>query len=218
MTNNNDQGINLPAEIQVNSDTPFLLYSGDGGAVHVNVLIHAETIWLAQRQLADLFQTTSDNVGLHLKNIFAEGELIESATTEDFSVVQNEGGRSVRRSVKHYNLDAIIAVGYRVSSKRATQFRIWANKILKEYLKKGFVIDDDRLKQGKQVFGEDYFREMLERVRSIRTSERRIYQQITDIFAECSVDYDPKSEITQNFLQWCRTSSILRLLGKQLQK
>ena len=181
------------------AESPFLLYAGDDEKVHVRVLIHAEMLWLPQRQMAELFQTTPDNIGLHLKNIFAEGELTESATTEDFSVVQNEGGRTVRRTLKHYNLDAIIAVGYRVSSKRATQFRIWATHILNEYIRKGFVLDDDRLKQGKQVFGEDYFQELLERVRSIRASERRIYQQITDIFAECSVDYDPKSDITQNF-------------------
>lgn len=181
------------------AESSFLLYAGDDEKVHVRVLIHAEMLWLSQRQMAELFQTTPDNIGLHLKNIFAEGELTESATTEDFSVVQNEGGRTVRRTLKHYNLDAIIAVGYRVSSKRATQFRIWATQILNEYIRKGFVLDDDRLKQGKQVFGEDYFQELLERVRSIRASERRIYQQITDIFAECSVDYDPKSDITQNF-------------------
>ncbi len=180
-------------------ETPFLLYAGDDERVHVRVLIHAETIWLPQRLMAELFQTTPDNIGLHLKNIYAEGELDETATTEDFSVVQNEGGRAIRRKLRHYNLDAIIAVGYRVSSRRATQFRIWATNILKEYIKKGFVLDDDRLKQGKQVFGEDYFQELLERVRSIRASERRIYQQITDIFAECSEDYDPRSEVTQNF-------------------
>lgn len=181
------------------AESPFLLYASDDEKVHVRVLIHAETLWLPQRQMAELFQTTPDNVGLHLKNIYAEGELAESATAEDFSVVQNEGGRAVRRTLRHYSLDAIIAVGYRVSSKRATQFRIWATQILNEYIRKGFVLDDDRLKQGKQVFGEDYFLELLERVRSIRASERRIYQQITDIFAECSVDYDQKSDITQNF-------------------
>ena len=149
--------------------------------------------------MADLFQTTPDNIGLHIRNIYAEGELAEKATAEDFSVVQNEGSRAIRRTLKHYSLDAIIAVGYRVSSKRATQFRIWATQILKEYIRKGFVLNDERLKQGKQVFGEDYFRELLERVRSIRASERRIYQQITDIFAECSVDYDPRSDVTQTF-------------------
>ena len=185
--------------VSAGAESPFLLYVGDDEKVHVRVLIHAETLWLPQRLMAELFQTTPDNVGLHLKNIYAEGELAESATAEDFSVVQNEGGRAVRRTLRHYSLDAIIAVGYRVSSKRATQFRIWATQILNEYIRKGFVLDDERLKQGKQVFGEDYFLELLERVRSIRASERRIYQQITDIFAECSVDYDPKSDITQNF-------------------
>jgi len=181
------------------SDTPFLLYAGDNEKVHINVMLHDETIWLPQRLIAELFQTSTDNISLHLKNIFADEELGELATTEDFSVVQNEGGRPVRRKLKHYNLDVIIAVGYRVSSKRATQFRIWATQILKEYIKKGFVMDDERLKQAKQIFGEDYFQELLERVRSIRASERRIYQQITDIFAECSTDYNPKSDVTKTF-------------------
>ena len=185
--------------VTTGADSPFLLYAGDDEKIHIRVLIHAETLWLPQRQMAELFQTTPDNVGLHLRNIYAEGELAESATAEDFSVVQNEGGRAVRRTLRHFSLDAIIAIGYRVSSKRATQFRVWATQILNEYIRKGFVLDDDRLKQGKQVFGEDYFLELLERVRSIRASERRIYQQITDIFAECSVDYDPKSDITQTF-------------------
>ncbi|MDD5336785.1 MAG: virulence RhuM family protein [Rhodoferax sp.] len=188
-----------PIAVTEGTEAPFLLYAGDDEKVHVRVLIHAETLWVPQRLMAELFQTTPDNIGLHLRNIYAEGELAEKATAEDFSVVQNEGGRAVRRTLKHYSLDAIIAVGYRVSSKRATQFRIWATQILKEYIRKGFVLDDERLKQGKQVFGEDYYLELLERVRSIRASERRIYQQITDIFAECSVDYDPKSDITQNF-------------------
>lgn len=190
---------NQPITPTYGTEAPFLLYAGDDEKVHVRVLIHAETLWLPQRQMAELFQTTPDNIGLHLKNIYAEGELVEAATAEDFSVVQDEGGRAVRRTLKYYSLDAIIAVGYRVSSKRATQFRIWATQILKEYIRKGFVLDDERLKQGKQVFGEDYFLELLERVRSIRASERRIYQQITDIFAECSVDYDPQSDVTQTF-------------------
>ena len=188
-----------PITVTEGAEAPFLLYAGDDEKVHVRVLIHAETLWLRQRLMAELFQTTPDNIGLHLRNIYAEGELVETATAEDFSVVQNEGGRAVRRTLKHYSLDAIIAVGYRVSSKRATQFRIWATQILKEYIRKGFVLDDERLKQGKQVFGEDYFLELLERVRSIRASERRIYQQITDIFAECCVDYDPHSDVTQTF-------------------
>lgn len=199
MTDKDKPVVKQAITVSDGAESPFLLYAGDDEKVHVRVLIHAETLWLPQRQMAELFQTTPDNIGLHLKNIFAEGELEESATTEDFSVVQNEGERAVRRTLRHYSLDAIIAVGYRVSSRRATQFRIWATQILTEYIRKGFVLDDERLKQGKQVFGEDYFLELLERVRSIRASERRIYQQITDIFAECSVDYDPQSDVTQAF-------------------
>lgn len=183
----------------VHSEQPFVLYTNDDEKIRVKVLMREETIWLTQRSISELFQTSTDNVSVHLKNIYAEGELAEKSTTEDFSVVQKEGERDVRRVIKHYNLDAIIAVGYRVNSKRATQFRIWATNILKEFIKKGFVLDDDRLKQGEQVFGEDYFQELLERVRSIRASERRIYQQITDIFAECSIDYDPHSDTTKDF-------------------
>ncbi len=187
------------AETPILDGAPFLLYVGDNEKVHIHVLLHAETIWLTQRQMAKLFHTTSDNISLHLKNIYLEAELNEESTTEDFSAVQKEGERSVRRIIKNYNLDAIIAVGYRVSSRRATQFRMWATSVLREFIKKGFVLDDERLAQGERVFGKDYLRELLERVRSIRTSERRIWQQVTDIFAECSIDYNPKSEITQNF-------------------
>ncbi|MEG1269180.1 MAG: virulence RhuM family protein, partial [Oscillospiraceae bacterium] len=146
-----------------------------------------------------LFDCTADNISLHLKNIFASGELEEKATTEEISVVQKEGTRNVQRAPKFYNLDAIISVGYRVNSKKATNFRIWATRILNEYMTKGFALDDERLKQGKTAFGKDYFKELLERVRSIRASERRIWLQITDIFAECSIDYDKTAEITQEF-------------------
>jgi hypothetical protein len=191
--------ISPAALITDNAETPFLLYAGDDEKVHVKVLVHAETLWLPLVQLAELFGVQTPGISKHLKNIFESGELSREATISKMETVQTEGERSVRRSIDFYNLDAIIAVGYRVNSKRATQFRIWATQVLKEYIKKGFVLDDERLKQGKQVFGEDYFKELLERVRSIRASERRIYQQITDIFAECSVDYDPKSDITQNF-------------------
>jgi len=194
-----DNAKNQLAETSTMNEAPFLLYAGDDEKVHIRVLLHAETIWLTQRQMAELFHTTSDNISLHLKNIYLEAELNEKSTTEDFSAVQKEGERTIRRMIKHYNLDAIIAVGYRVSSRRATQFRMWATSILSEFIKKGFALDDERLAQGKRVFGKDYLRELLERVRSIRTSERRIWQQVTDIFAECSIDYDPKSEITQNF-------------------
>lgn len=183
----------MPNELQ------FVLYSIDKEDIKVKVAIKDETIWVTQRGMAELFDCSSDNISLHLKNIYQDGELQENATAEDFSVVQAEGNRQVSRIIKFYNLDAVISVGYRVNSRRATQFRIWATKILKEFIKKGFVLDDERLKQGESVFGKDYFRELLERVRSIRASERRIWQQITDIFAECSIDYDKNSPITQEF-------------------
>lgn len=183
----------MPNEIQ------FVLYNIDKEDVNVKVAIKDDTIWVTQRGMAELFDCSADNISLHLKNIYQDGELQESATAEDFSVVQNEGSRQVSRNLKFYNLDAIISVGYRVNSRRATQFRIWATNILREFIQKGFVLDDDRLKQGESVFGKDYFRELLERVRSIRASERRIWQQITDIFAECSIDYDKNSPVTQEF-------------------
>ena len=183
----------MPNELQ------FVLYNIDKEDIKVKVAIKDETIWVTQRGMAELFDCTSDNISLHLKNIYADGELSEISTTEDFSVVQSEGSRQVTRSIRFYNLDAIISVGYRVNSHRATQFRIWATSVLKEFIKKGFVLDDERLKQGERVFGKDYFRELLERVRSIRASERRIWQQITDIFAECSIDYDKNSPVTQEF-------------------
>ena len=181
------------------NELQFILYSIDQEDRKVKVAIKDESIWITQRGMAELFGCTSDNISLHLKNIYADGELSEISTTEDFSVVQSEGSRQVTRSVRFYNLDAIISVGYRVNSRRATQFRIWATSVLKEFIKKGFVLDDERLKQGERVFGKDYFRELLERVRSIRASERRIWQQITDIFAECSIDYDKNSPVTQEF-------------------
>ncbi len=183
----------MPNEIQ------FVLYNIDKEDVNVKVAIKDDTIWVTQRGMAELFDCSADNISLHLKNIYQDGELQESATAEDFSVVQIEGSRQVSRNLKFYNLDAIISVGYRVNSRRATQFRIWATNVLREFIQKGFVLDDDRLKQGESVFGKDYFRELLERVRSIRASERRIWQQITDIFAECSIDYDKNSPVTQEF-------------------
>lgn len=177
----------------------FLIYRSAEEDVSVDAFIKDETVWLTQKGMANLFDCSTDNISLHLKNIYAEGELSEAATTEDSSVVQTEGNRQVRRPAKFYNLDAIISVGYRVNSRRATHFRIWATGILKEYMTKGFVLDDERLKQGKDAFGKDYFRELLERVRSIRASERRIWQQVTDIFAECSIDYDRNSPVTKDF-------------------
>lgn len=181
------------------NEIQFLLYNTPDENIKVNVIVKDETLWLTQKAMAELFDCSTDNISLHLKNIYNDGELNEISTTEEFSVVQREGNRDVRRKTKFYNLDAIISVGYRVNSQKATQFRIWATQILKEYIKKGFVLDDERLKQGKTAFGKDYFRELLERIRSIRASERRIWQQITDIFAECSIDYDSKAEITRQF-------------------
>lgn len=186
-------------ENEMENNFQFLMYHSAEEDISVNAFVKDETIWLTQRGMAKLFDCSTDNISLHLKNIYAEGELLESTTAEESSVVQTEGARQVRRKAKLYNLDAIISVGYRVNSRRATQFRIWATGILKEYMTKGFVLDDERLKQGKDAFGRDYFRELLERVRSIRASERRIWQQVTDIFAECSIDYDRNSLVTKEF-------------------
>ena len=183
----------------MNKEFQFLIYNVPTEDVTVKAIIRGETIWLTQKAMAELFECTADNVSLHLKNIYSEQELKETSTTEEFSVVQQEGIRQIQRKKRFYNLDAIISVGYRVNSRRATQFRIWATNVLKEYMTKGFALDDERLKQGKTAFGKDYFRELLERVRSIRASERRIWQQITDIFAECSIDYDKDSQVTHDF-------------------
>ena len=177
----------------------FLIYRSAEEDVSVDAFVKDDTVWLTQKGMAKLFDCSTDNISLHLKNIYAEGELDEKATTEESSVVQTEGSRQVRRPAKLYNLDAIISVGYRVNSRRATRFRIWATGVLKEYMTKGFALDDERLKQGRDAFGKDYFRELLERVRSIRASERRIWQQVTDIFAECSIDYDRNSPVTKDF-------------------
>ena len=177
----------------------FLLYDTPDQSAQVQVVVKDETIWMTQKAMSMLFDCSTDNIGLHLKNIFESEELSHEATTEKISVVQREGNRQVTRDTLFYNLDAIISVGYRVNSSRATKFRQWATKILNEYIRKGFVLDDDRLKQGNAVFGKDYFRELLERVRSIRASERRIWQQITDIYAECSIDYDRTAPTTREF-------------------
>ena len=181
------------------NELQFIIYNTPEEDIRINTAVKDETIWLTQKGMSELFGCSTDNISLHLKNIYADGELNPESTAEDFSVVRQEGERSIKRTLKFYNLDAIISVGYRVNSRRATQFRIWATSVLKEYMLKGFVLDDERLKQGDKVFGKDYFRELLDRVRSIRASERRIWQQITDIFAECSIDYDKDSEITQEF-------------------
>lgn len=171
----------------------FILYTTPEGEVKLNVLLENETIWLTQEQMSQLFDRERSVITKHIGNVFSEGELEKKSNVQNLHISGSD------KPVKFYNLDVIISVGYRVKSQRGTQFRIWATKTLKEYIIKGFVLDDNRLKQGEAVFGKDYFKELLERVRSIRASERRIYQQITDIFAECSIDYDPKAEITKNF-------------------
>lgn len=174
----------------------FILYTTPNGEVRVDVLVENEMLWLSQKAMAVLFNCSVDNISLHLKNIFESSELNENSVTEVYSITASDGKNY---KVKHYNLDAIISVGYRVNSTKATQFRIWATQTLKEFIVKGFVLDDNRLKQGNAIFGKDYFKELLQRVRSIRASERRIYQQVTDIFAECCIDYDKNAEITKNF-------------------
>lgn len=178
--------------------TEFLLYTVPNGSIKVEVLLNNETIWLTQKRMAELFGVGVAAISKHLDNIYASGELQREATFSILETVQQEGARQVARKLEYFNLDAVISVGYRVNSAQATQFRIWATQLIKEYIIKGFAMDDERLKNGR-FFGQDYFRELLERVRSIRASERRIYQQITDIFAECSIDYDPKSETTRLF-------------------
>ncbi len=178
--------------------TDFLLYTLPSGKVTVEVFLNKETVWLTQKAIAALFGVNVPAISKHLDNIYETGELNRDATISILETVQIEGNREVKRKLEYYNLDAIISVGYRVNSNQATQFRIWATTTLKEYIIKGFILDDERLKNGR-YFGKDYFRELLERVRSIRASERRIYQQITDIFAECSIDYDAKSETTHQF-------------------
>ena len=174
----------------------FLLYKTADENVSVNALIKDDTIWLTQKTMAELFDCSTDNISLHLKNIFNEGELQKEAVTEKISATASDGKNY---KTNFYNLDAIISVGYRINSVRATHFRIWATSVLREYMTKGFALDDDRLKQGKTAFGKDYFKELLERVRSIRASERRIWQQVTDIFAECSIDYDKNAPETHDF-------------------
>lgn len=178
------------------NELEFLIYKTPEEDIKINALLNDETLWLTQKGMAELFATSKQNISYHLNNCFSEGELEQDSVVKEILTTANDG-KNYRTNF--YSLDAIISVGYRVNSRRATQFRIWATNVLKEYIKKGFVLDDERLKQGERIFGKDYFKELLERVRSIRASERRIWQQITDIFAECSVDYDKKSPITQEF-------------------
>lgn len=181
--------------------TEFLLYTAPSGNVKIEVLLNNETLWLTQKRMAELFGVQRPAITKHLKNIFDSNELDENAVCSILEHTTPHGaieGKTQTTATKYYNLDAVISVGYRVNSTQATQFRVWATALIKEYIIKGFAMDDERLKNGR-YFGKDYFKELLERVRSIRASERRIYQQITDIFAECSINYDPKSETTRLF-------------------
>lgn len=191
----------------------ILLYNNGSEKEFVNVVFQDETFWLTQSGMAELFDCSTDNISVHLKNIYAEEELSPEATTEKISVVRQEGSRQVRRTLDHYNLDAIIAVGYRVNSKKATRFRQWATKTLKEYIQKGFVLNDDMLKNGKP-FGRDYFDELLERIREIRASERRAYQKIADVFEQCSYDYDKNSQTTKDFYAFVQNKLHFAVTGK----
>ena len=192
----------------------FLMYTSKEENISVNVVVKDETIWLTQKAMAELFGVGIPAISKHLKNIFDEGELDRFSTVSILEIVQKEGNRNIKRDTEFFNLDAIISVGYRVNSQKATKFRIWATGVLKEYMIKGFTLDDERLKQGKTLFGQDYFRELLERVRSIRASERRIWQQITDIFAECSIDYNKDDQITKNFYAMVQNKFHYAISGK----
>ena len=188
----------------------ILLYSDENGKEFVSVVFKDETFWLTQKAMAELFGCTPDNISLHLKNIFADGELDRDAVTEKFSATAADGKNYL---TQHYNLDAIIAVGYRVNSKKATRFRQWATKTLKEYIQKGFVLNDEMMKNGRP-FGKDYFDELLERIREIRASERRAYQKITDVFEQCSYDYDKNSDTTKAFYAFVQNKLHCAVTGK----
>lgn len=193
------------------------MYRAADDEVAVNALVKDDTIWLTQKAMAELFDVSTSSISRHLKNVFEEGELDEKVVIAEIATTTQHGameGKTQTKDVRFYNLDAIISVGYRVNSRRATAFRIWATGILREYMIKGFAMDDERLKQGQTVFGKDYFRELLERVRSIRASERRIWQQVTDIYAECSIDYDPKAPTTKEFYAMVQNKFHYAITGK----
>ena len=195
----------------------FLVYNLPDEDVNIDIIIKADDIWLNQKGMSELFGIDRTGIGKHLKNIFDEGELDEKVVCANFAHTTEHGaikGKTQVTTAKYYNLDAIISVGYRVNSYKATKFRIWATSVLKEYMQKGFVLDDERLKQGRSLFKEDYFKELLERVRSTRTSERRIWQQITDIFAECSTDYNKNSKVTKNFYAMVQNKFHYAITGK----
>jgi len=197
----------------VKQESDFILYTSNEGKVNIDVFLQDETIWLTQKAIGKLFGKSKATISEHLKKIYAEGELQMDSTVRNFRTVQAEGSRQVERDLEFYNLDAIISVGYRVNSYQATQFRIWATKTLKEYIIKGFVLDDERLKQGNQVFGKDYFEELLERIREIRASERRFYQKITDIYA-LAADYDINAPVTKDFFATVQNKLHWAITGK----
>ena len=203
----------MTANEQAPMHNEIILYATPDGNVRVEVLFESESFWLTQKKMAELFGVESHTITYHLQEIYKSNELNSVATTRKIRVVQTEGIRTVAREVDFYNLDAIIAVGYRVNSREATQFRIWATQVLREYLLKGFVLDDERLKQGKR-FGKDYFDELLERIRSIRASERRFYLKITDIYEQCSIDYNQSAEITQVFFKTVQNKLHWAITGK----
>ncbi|PIP28030.1 MAG: cell filamentation protein Fic [Candidatus Moranbacteria bacterium CG23_combo_of_CG06-09_8_20_14_all_35_22] len=197
-----------------NNFTEFLMYKTPNGDINVEVFLQSENIWLTQSKIAELFGVDRSVVTKHLQNIFKEMELDKKATSAKFAQVQLEGQRRVERDVEFYNLDAIISVGYRVNSVEATRFRIWATERLKEYIIKGFTMDDERLKNPNNIFGQDYFEEQLARIRDIRSSERRLYQKVTDIYAQCSADYSPASDITKQFFATVQNKLHFAITGK----
>ena len=194
-------------------ESNILLYETEEGNVNVDVILKDETIWLTQKSMAEVFDCSSDNVSLHLKNIFEDNELDKNSTTEKISVVRKEGNRNVNRELEFYNLDAIIAVGYRINSKKATKFRIWATKILKDYMIKGFVIDTEKMKNGPK-FGKDYYDELLQTIKEIRLSERRQYQKITDLFEATSIDYNKESDEAYTFFKIVQNKLHYAITGK----
>lgn len=201
----------------ISKEIEMILYKSDNEDVSINAIIKDENIWLSQKSMADLFGIDKSGISKHLKNIFESGELSEKVVVAKIAIPTQHGaieGKTQQSLTNYYNLDAIISVGYRVDSYKATQFRIWATGILREYIVKGFAMNDERLKRGNEIFGKDYFNELLERIRSIRSSERRIWQKITDIFAECSIDYDKNSELTYNFYATVQNKFHYAITGK----
>lgn len=201
----------------ISKEIEMILYKSDNEDVSINAIIKDENIWLSQKSMADLFGIDKSGISKHLKNIFESGELSEKVVVAKIAIPTQHGaieGKTQQSLTNYYNLDAIISVGYRVDSYKATQFRIWATGILREYIVKGFAMNDERLKRGNEIFGKDYFNELLERIRSIRSSERRIWQKITDIFAECSIDYDKNSELTYSFYATVQNKFHYAITGK----